>query len=92
MLEVRGRQELRLAKGAGPRGLHVGNARMAALDHQQSRDHLGAEHLLARRHEGFGAEHLERIVRDSRRAETALAPPDGEEDAAGNAIAGFEVA
>ena len=85
--EKRGRQELRLAERAGPGRFHRLPAGQAVLDHDESGDHLLAEHLLAGRHEGLGAEHLEGVEGDFRRAEAGFAAPDGKHHLARHAVA-----
>src|SRR5690554_6748248 len=59
---------------------------MAALDDLQGGDEFRVEHLLAARHEGLGAEHLESAVGYPGRAEARFAPPAGEHDAGRHAV------
>ena len=56
------------------------------LDDLQCRQHFLAEHVLARRQERLGAQHLEGIVGNLRRAKAGFAAPDRQHHVARHAI------
>ena len=77
----------RLAKRTGPGAFQLLHGPVAAVDDVQRRDQFASEHVLARRHEGLGGEHLHRRIGDFRAAEPRLAPPYGNDDLARHAEA-----